>query len=327
PWISAAKSISRIPQFLVRSFSNKPWLDQDWPRKEQPVSLGSDSVTSRHIRNSDSPIDPNRKPSHLFPFYVVTVNYKSEHFLKQLIQSLASVDVLKELIIVDHSASVDLTALSAPFPIQVVVQENTGYGAGINRALRQIRNRDAFVLVCNPDVELLTPDTLPEALQYLQDNPQVACLAPSIVDRQLQPINSCRRFFTLSSIVLTKVPYCRDNLIQIRRHFYNDRKPDDIYEVEWASGCAIILNSSLFPYPLSFDEGFFLYYEDVDLCAQIVAHGLSIVRYPRMVLKHGEQRLSFKNWKHFKMHLRSLGKFIRKYRGFPQSDDLMNHGS
>jgi len=47
PWISAAKSISRIPQFLVRSVYNKPWLDQDWPRRGQP-----DRITLNNPTNS-----------------------------------------------------------------------------------------------------------------------------------------------------------------------------------------------------------------------------------------------------------------------------------
>lgn len=43
PWISAAKSISRIPQFFVRGVHNKPWLDDDWPRKAK-----SEGMTSRN---------------------------------------------------------------------------------------------------------------------------------------------------------------------------------------------------------------------------------------------------------------------------------------
>lgn len=94
------------------------------------------------------------------------------------------------------------------------------------------------------------------------------------------------------------------------------------FQVDWSSGSALFLRSSLFPYPLSFDERFFVYFEDVDLCAQIHRQGLSIVYYPKMVCIHKEQRESAQRARFLRMHIASLMKYIHKYHGLPQAVDL-----
>ena len=71
----------------------------------------------------------------------MTVNYHSEKKLERMINSLGSLDLLKKLIIVDHSGSDSLNAIKADFPILVIRQPNKGYGAGLNRGLREIPDK------------------------------------------------------------------------------------------------------------------------------------------------------------------------------------------
>ena len=75
------------------------------------------------------------------PFYVVTVNYHNENQIIRMIKSLRSVNIVKKLIIVDHSGSDSLNSINSDFPMLVIRQPNRGYGAGLNRGLRQIPDR------------------------------------------------------------------------------------------------------------------------------------------------------------------------------------------
>ena len=98
-------------------------------------------------------------------------------------------------------------------------------------------------------------------------------------------------------------------------HYYVLKKDKQPFEVDWGSGSAMLVRNSLFPYPISFDERFFLYFEDVDLCAQMWRHGFSIIHYPRLIVYHERASLSHKSTYYFAIHVASLLKFIYKYKG------------
>jgi len=266
---------------------------------------------------------PKPQSSILAPLYVVTVNYNSNGYLERLIQSLSPAGLVAGLIVVDHSPKINPLKALAPFPIKVLAQENRGYGAGVNTGLRQIKDRNAMVLVCNPDVELLSPEAMPGAVTFMQDNRRVAFLAPRLVNKDLQLIGSCRRFYTFSSIITGMIPYTRSRPRRFRAHHFYMDTPVNGNDVEWASGSAFITRRSLFPSTLRFDERFFLYFEDVDLCTQIHDVGLSVVQYPELVFKHQEQRRSWTSGAHMRMHVTSLIKYITKYRGLPKATNIL----
>lgn len=300
-----------------------PEHDDDWQVKDQATDLRSHILVSDQPTNRQPRISADRESSSPLPLYVVTVNYKSEYRLRLLIQSLSPLHSIEKLIVVDHSESEGFTNVSAPFPVDVVTQSNRGYGAGLNRGLRHVDHVDSVVLVCNPDVELMTPETVSHAVRYLTENPRVACLAPTLVNSESGPIFSARRFYTFKSVIASRIAPIRENPGRFRRyHFYMDENSDNIFPIDWASGSALFLRGSLFPYLLSFDERFFLYLEDVDLCTQICRQGLFTVHYPYVVFKHHEQRKSARDVRYFSMHTSSLVKYVWKYRGLPQRTDI-----
>ena len=323
PWTTLFKPLMKLKQLFFKKIPNKPWLDEGWIHGFDGNDLNDQRQTHESLVEHDAEISQDVTGPSTLPFYVVTVNYKSDEHMKRLIQSLRPVNVLKKLIIVDHSSSGYMNSLSANFPIKVIRQKNRGYGAGINRGLRHVPDSDAVVLVCNPDIELLTPQEVVDAITYLEANQNVACLAPSIVNTDMQRIHSCRRFYSYKSIAMSRIGYARKKPTRFRRdHFYMDLDLSESFQVDWSSGSALFLRSSLFPYPLSFDERFFVYFEDVDLCAQIHRQGLSIVYYPKMVCIHKEQRESAQRARFLRMHIASLMKYIHKYHGLPQAVDL-----
>ena len=72
--------------------------------------------------------EPHMPRRALPPFYVLTVNYHSGAHFPELIASLAPLPFIKKLIITNHSPAESLAELKAPFPLQVIVQKNAGYG-------------------------------------------------------------------------------------------------------------------------------------------------------------------------------------------------------
>lgn len=266
---------------------------------------------------------PPKTPSRNEHLYVVTVNYKNNAGVENLVRSLEQSAIIQKLIVIDHSPCPSLRIPKTSFPVEVIEQPNRGYGAGINRGLRAVDQADAIVLVCNPDIEILTPESLPEAVNALREHHDWGCLVPAQVDRNSGTIPVCRRFYTWKSLLQSRIGFMKRNPhIYRREHFYLDRDLTQSFDVEWANASSLFLKLSLFPHPICFDERFFLYFEDVDICAQMHIHGYTIRYYPRVVIKHIQQRESHGNLLSFGIHVRSLIRFIIKYRGLPKAMDL-----
>jgi GT2 family glycosyltransferase len=318
PWTLIAKPLRKSSQYIFKKVYGKPWLDFGYPGKTDPEAQENEPESARTIGvragscgNAVTSSDRARTP-----FYVVTVNYHAEKEIGRLINSLRSVDGLKKLIIVDHSGSDRLSETKAEFPILIIQQENRGYGAGLNRGLRQIPDQDAIVMLCNPDTAILNPEKLKYALDYMSQSPEIGCLIPRLLTREGASQPAARRFYTLTTLLTARNPWILKKWPEyLWRHYYSEDLGNAPYEIDWGSGSAMFVKSSLFPYPISFDERFFLYFEDVDLCAQMWNHGFSVVHYPELIIWHAGARLSRRSIYYLGVHLASLIKFIKKYRG------------
>jgi len=261
---------------------------------------------------------------HLPLFYVLTVNYHSASHLPDLISSLAPLPFLKKMIIVNHSPEEILEDITAPFPLQIILQENAGYGAGLNRGLREIREKNAVALLCNPDLVLATPAKIAGALAYMAAHPGVGCLIPKSIDFHDNFLYPGHTFYTWETLLASRIGiFRRVFAAAYRQYLYLDAPPDQPLEVDWGYGAAVFYRVSAFGGGPAFDERFFLYLEDVDLCVRLWQAGLSVLYYPEVLFRHHSQRESHHRWRFLRYHLLSLIKFILKYRGLPQRGDLL----
>jgi GT2 family glycosyltransferase len=257
-------------------------------------------------------------------FSVVTVNYNSWEQCRSLIDSLSGHFPVKKMVIVDHSESATNPTLKAEFPIRAVAQANKGYGAGLNRGIEELGYSHGPALICNPDVRLLTPQTLKSALTYMKENPDVACLVPRSVDRRMRELRSCRSFFSIRTLLASRIRLLHKSPPKfLQDHFYLDYNGPEPYDVDWGVGAALIVRLSLFPTPLSFDERFFLYFEDVDFCARVWESGYRVVYFPDLLFEHACRRAAGHSLYYLMVQLRSLMRFVAKYNGLPKRLDLL----
>ena len=262
------------------------------------------------------------------PFYVITVNYHSGEFLPDFISSCAALPFLQKLIIVNHSPQESLAALTAPFPLQIIDQENAGYGAGLNRGLREVPEPDAVALLCNPDIVLATPGQVAPALTYLTAHTRVGCLIPKSVDFEGEFLYPCRSFYSLKTLLAARIGIFRRAFQEIyRQHLSVGADTNRPREVDWGCAAAVFYRVATFGGGPAFDPRFFLYMEDVDFCARLWQAGLSVVYYPEVSFRHHGQRQSHSKWRFLRYHLVSLAKFMAKYGGLPQRRDLIKGAS
>ena len=185
-------------------------------------------------------------------------------------------------------------------PIEIIVnQARKGFGANHNAAFAQCRT--PYFCVCNPDIRL-TSDPLPSLLQTLA-RPGVAAAAPLVRSPKGAIEDSVRRFPTIATL--------------IGKLFIERRAPDypvdgGPLDVDWAAGMFLLLRSDAFRSVDGFDEGYFLYYEDVDLCRRLHAAGRTVIYNPGAEVIHDARRASRRNPRLALHHARSALRFLSR---------------
>lgn len=251
---------------------------------------------------------------------VLTVNYHASADVQGLAASLErhSEGHGLELIVTNNSPGDPIRlAFDAGFPVKVLPSRNIGYAAGINLT-RQHAGGDVL-FITNPDVRIRS-GTLSRAIRYLEENPEVGIVFPLLRDTGGKLQLSVRRFYTWPVVLYARSPLRALNYRPrfFRRYLYEEMDRSKPMEVDWGLGGAMFLRAADVQGEPIFDERFFLYFEDVDLCYRTWARGRRIVYCPQCQCVHAHHRGSRRpftraGWHHF----RSLVKFIVKYRGLP----------
>jgi len=252
---------------------------------------------------------------------VIVVTRDSARFLPGLRESLAEdLDAVPggvEVVVVDNASS-DGSAEAARslFAGATVVENpgNTGYAAAVNQGWAA--TKAPAVLVLNPDVVVL-PGAVRGLLAVLEARPRAGVAAPMLLnpDRSLQP--SCRRFYTPGSLLAQRTPL--GLLPPARRwrdhHLMADLDRSRPHEVDWVTGAAMLIRRSAVDGDGPFDPGYFLYFEDVDLCWRLSREGWTTVYVPASVMVHyharHSSRMSLGN-PYLRHHLASLARFLAK---------------
>ena len=177
-----------------------------------------------------------------------------------------------ELIVVDNASRDGRPeALGKEFPGLLLIRnsENRGFGAAVNQGFRASSGRR--VLLLNPDAELDEGALGP--LWDALDDPRVALAAPKLVLPDGTPQESPRRFYDLGAVAARRTPWGRTRAGRraASEHLVDSGSSHD--DVDWVTGAAMLLDRDAVPEQGPFDERYFLYFEDVDLCRRLHASG------------------------------------------------------
>ncbi|KJF18350.1 glycosyltransferase [Acidithrix ferrooxidans] len=164
---------------------------------------------------------------------------------------------------------------------------NLGYGRAINEVSKDLLGFDLFI--CNPDC-VISGDALLE-LSSFKERTNVAIAGPLIKNSDGEIYPSVRRFPSLAVSAFHAVlgQLWRNNPFSRRYHsIENESVGDD----RWISGAAMLISSDLFREVGGFDERYFMFMEDVDLCRRIIAKGYDIGYDREAVAIHYQGRSS-----------------------------------
>jgi len=252
------------------------------------------------------------------PWAAVVVNFEAGDALTTCVQSLLadrSAGVAPDVVVVDNGSSDgSVGALRRRCPEVRVVGAggNLGYAAAANLGIAA--TTAPIVAVCNPDLEVIAGTGA--ALVRAFDDPGVGAAGPRILNADGTTYPSARRDPTLADAIghgLLGLVWPANPCT--RRYRELDADPDRARDVDWASGAALWLRRRALDEIGGWDEGYFMYVEDVDVGWRLrragwrvryepggrVVHlqGLSTDRRPiRMIVEHHRSlyRFASKRW-------------------------------
>jgi len=219
----------------------------------------------------------------------------------------AATAVSVDTVVVDNAAGDALDEVAAAHPEARFIRSGLrrGFGANHNLGVRDAAGRYLFIL--NDDTEL-GPECLDRMARFMDQNPGVACAGPRVVygDGRRQP--SAFHFPTPGRVALTA--------LTLQRAGWVLSDTDRIRRVDWVHGCAMLVRREAFVESGGFDEGFYLYLEDVDLCRRLHEQGGDVVFFPRAWLAHHENASTAGSpERRIYQHARSRSRYTRKYHG------------
>ncbi len=220
----------------------------------------------------------------------VIVSFNTRELLRECLTSLneRSAGITKEVYVVDNvsrDGSADMIANDFPDVHLVRSDTNLGFAAANNRALPLCTGR--YVVLLNSDA-FLHDGAIQQAIHYMDAEPQIGLGGARLVGRDGSWQPSARMFPSVLNDFLTlsgladKYPSSRF-FGRFDRTWADYNEPAD---VDWVPGAFSIIRRDVLEQVGYFDEIFFLYYEEVDLCRRIKRAGFLVRYWPDVVVTH-----------------------------------------
>lgn len=220
---------------------------------------------------------------------VVIVAYKCYDELERSLQSIEKIEqknLIDSIIVVDNSPSEQYWGgyRGGRFrPIKVVKNPvNRGFGAAANQGIKMCRA--PYVALINPDC-IVERAAFEEAVIFLDQKPDVAILGPKIIDPDGTLQGSARSFPNVSTLFFGRSSFLTRvfrNSRFVKRNMpcfsYGDNATQGI-SVDWVSGAAMFLRREPIEDIGLFDDRFFMYWEDADLCQRARQSGWEVVYF------------------------------------------------
>ncbi|WP_299670550.1 glycosyltransferase [uncultured Polaribacter sp.] len=237
------------------------------------------------------------------------VTYKeSLETLQTTVDSFLKTPLQKKLFIIDNSPENEFESKFKHAEIEYIfTDKNLGFGKAHNLILDKIDSK--FHLVLNPDI-IFPMDVIPKLIHQLNKEKVVSFITPRVTypNGKLQYI--CRKHPTFFDLMNRKIKISKK---QIFENEYRNQDLEKSFYPDFIHGCFMLFKTEDFIRLRGFDERYFLYLEDADICRKIDVLGKKKMYYPEAEIIHLHQKGSSKRLKLFFRHLSSAIKYFLKW--------------
>lgn len=221
---------------------------------------------------------------------VVIVSFNTREILANCLDALFKSGMGREMevFVVDNDSrdqSAEMVAERFPEARLIANKQNFGFAAANNQAFRQASGE--YIVLLNPDAYVL-PSSIPNAVRFMDEHPECGLCGGKIISPEGRLEPSARRFPSPLTKLLTlsglraKFPQSR----WLNWHEFGDFAHDRPMEVDWVPGTFTIVRKAMLDKIGPFDERFFIYYEETDLCLRAKKAGWKVYFIPDAEVMH-----------------------------------------
>jgi hypothetical protein len=253
---------------------------------------------------------------------IIILGYKMRGLIKTCIRNIKAqkFNIGYEIIVVDNASNdgtVEMLEKYYPNIKYIKLTKNVGFQAGNNIGIKQARAKN--ILIINPDITI-TDDSIEKMFNFLKEHPWVGAVGPKIINPDKTVQSTCRKFYNLFTP------------LYLRTIFKKTKKGKKIYDeimmanfdhntniqVDWLQASCIMVKKEILQKINYFDERFFLYIGDMDLCKKIYLAGFKVYYLAQACVIHyfhqesaGGIEIIFN--KKGRIHIKDFIKYVIKY--------------
>lgn len=239
------------------------------------------------------------------PITVSIVSHGQKPLVEALLTDLEKCHAIFKIVLTTNIPEPKITIPSSLDERVEVIHNLTPKGFGANHNSAFALCTTPYFAVLNPDIRI-PQDPFPELLTIANERKSAVC-TPAILSPNGSIEDNARVFPTPWGIV-RKLSGIDDGRIP-----YQLEAPP--FSPDWIGGMFMLFDSTAFRAINGFDEKFFLYYEDVDICARLRNLGHKIIACPSCRVIHDGQRASRRSALYLRWHLSSMFRFWHKHLG------------
>lgn len=223
---------------------------------------------------------------------IVIPSFNTSALLKDTINSIYETENIQsfEIIVVDndsHDDSVDMVKKYFPDVILISNKSNLGFAKAVNQGWKH--SSSELVLFLNSDTLFKSPNTLEKIVEYLRTNTDIGALSGKLILRSGKEDPDTHRGFpdpwsSLTFFLGLEKLFPKSKIFS--RYHQGWKNRNKIHEIDAGCGAFLVVRKMILEELGGWDENYFFYGEDIDLCYRIKKKGWKIVYYPDLEVIH-----------------------------------------
>lgn len=245
------------------------------------------------------------------------VSHNSKKDLELLMPSLKEglSKISSEILLVDNgSGDGSAEFIETNYPEVILTKNSTRCGYGTNHNKNLAKAKGEYVVFMNSDM-IMTPGVMAALYEFMTANPDVGICSANVHNRNGTLQYLYKQYPTILDLLLRRfAPSFIQRIFRNRFHHYEMREVayESAVDVPFISGCFMFCRTSVIRKVSGFDERFFLYFEDVDLCRKVQEHARTM-SCPQAKVIHRWERMAHKELKGFIIFIQSAVRYFNKW--------------
>lgn len=242
--------------------------------------------------------------------------------VRDLFESLAKDPALGSWVVVNNGGANEACEFAASLGAQIVKSpKNLGFGGANNLAFEKIKHEATYHLLINPDISI-GPEVIGTLRDFMDRHPDIGLTMPCILNQDGTEQRLCKLLpspfdlFARRFLGVTGKRRFQSRLDAYEMRGFDLNVPRG---VPCLSGCCMFLRVKAIDEVGLFDERYFMYMEDVDLCRRI-GRRYRTVFYPNVSVRHGYAKGSYRSKKLLTYHIFSAVRYFNKWGWFYDSE-------